>query len=106
MSSTKDLNDPLESAKIEAPITKAQAKRRAIPMPPVEPSPVKEPPPAVPVVEEKVERYEVQNQITISWGAQELRLRPGTIVSEATHGPGAIARMQNAGVSLKLIERK
>jgi len=50
-------------------------------------------------------KYVVQNdKITISWGESMLRLRKGTIIGEHSHGPGAVDRMRNAGVALKLLE--
>lgn len=43
----------------------------------------------------------VQNDITISWGLQMIRLRPGQRVSNASYGDGALQIMMQAGVKLK-----
>jgi len=110
---SNDLSDPLESAKIAAPETAAASSRRgrrpAYAAPSITPVPaleVKEVQPVVAQVVDKVQWFEVQNQLTVSWRGSEMRLRPGAQVSEASHGAGAIDMMRNSGVVLKPIERK
>ena len=101
-------NDPLEAAKIKtangaAPTpgpAKVEAKAEAKPV--VKPVPDPVVPPVVPV--KKVAQYEVLNDVTLSWGRGMIRLKKGVIVSEQSHGPGAIDRMIAAGVALKRVE--
>jgi hypothetical protein len=68
-----------------------------IPVEPVMQAPgeVAAPAPAV------VPQYEVVRPVTISWGNQMLNLKDGDIISDESHGTGAIERMKAAGVAFK-----
>lgn len=64
----------------------------------------KEKPPKITKRSPAIPQYRVTNKVTISWNNQMIRLQPPVIISEATHGPGAIEKMRNSGVALELIE--
>ena len=49
----------------------------------------------------KAKVYEVQRDITISWGGQMIRLREGDIVSPESYTHAGIQRMRDAGVALE-----
>lgn len=46
-------------------------------------------------------KYRVLQSMRISYGAQMVQLRAGTIVSAATHGPRYIEHLRNSGVALE-----
>ena len=58
---------------------------------------------AAPPAESKISReiYVVERKVTISWGSQMLNLQQGKEISEASHGRGCIAKLENMGVALK-----
>ena len=91
--------DPLEDAKMseeeleaeEAPPELAPTDAEKAPPPKLPDAP---PPPRPP-------QYKVVRQITLSWGGQFITLREGSVVSEASHGPGSVDKMREAGVALE-----
>jgi hypothetical protein len=49
-------------------------------------------------------KYRVTADKRISWGSSMIRLKKGAVVSESTHGQGAMDRMLAAGVALELVK--
>lgn len=104
MGSSKKKHDPLAGSKVPALDPHAPTD----PAPPEELEPEAEladeedfePPPA-PEPSPPPKRYKVTNDIVISWGIQMVRLKPGSIVSDLSHGAGAVERMRNAGAQLE-----
>lgn len=106
MSKAKDtVLDPLEAAKLAAPIKEAAAARASDEKLPdldenfeepklASPSKVSAAPPAS-------MDFRVLVDITVSWGGQFLRLAAGDVLSDKQYGPGAMERMRVAGVALE-----
>lgn len=100
--------NPLDAAKVPAEEKAVGVVKpsEAVAKPTVaKPSVPKAAPPKLQVAtKSKPARYEVVNDVTISWGSSMIRLRPGSVVGDSTHGPGAVEKMRNAGVALKPLE--
>lgn len=74
------------------------------PPPPDTEPPAQDPEIPEPVAPVKVPKYEVQAMKRLSFKGQMITLKLGKIVSEESHGKGAIEIFKNAGVPLKLVE--
>lgn len=74
----------------------------------VEKPPLVEKPPEAPVLVSKhgSEKYEVLEAKIVSFSGHITYLPVGTIVSDESYGPGAIERLLDAKVNLKLVDSK
>lgn len=84
-----DASQPLPGA--------AADPKKPVPAPPPPPAP---PTPPTSAGLPRTPRWRVTAEARSSWGGQMVTWREGDIVSEATHGSGAIARLKAAGVQL------
>lgn len=97
------VNDPLEALRVTKPEA-APVKSGAAPK--VEEKPAKvEPPPVVPppLPPAYTATYRVTAEKQITLRGQIIKLKPGKLFSEATHGMGIIEHLQKAGVALEKV---
>lgn len=86
----------------KAPVETAVSNKDTEPPPPIpKPSEVNV---ASSPATEAVPVYEVQALKRVFVRGVEVQFRPGRLVSEATHGPGIVKLLEDAGVPLKKVE--
>lgn len=92
--------DPIASARISPPSAQGAPSQGRSPQPAPDPTPEpvesvvvqsSEPPAKAPKC------GTIAKDKRISWGAQEIRLKAGQVISEESYGPNVLERMRSAG---------
>lgn len=119
MAKAKTNLDPLESAAVEPPPTKpevaedaaqgsspgeAGASAALTDAPPAGAAEPELPPVGAAEPAKRAARFEVERAIVVSWNSSMLRLQPGDVVSDETHGDGAVERLRMSGVALRAVD--